>query len=450
MGYSIGIVGGGAAGMMAAIAAAGQGAEVTLLEGNDRPGKKLLSTGNGKCNLGNERLTPDAYYTGCPALLESCLKRFGTEDTKAFFRELGLMTKSRNGGLYPVSEQASTVLDVLRYGVREAGVELVTDCRVESIRTGKTGKRSGRDAIPDKTENVRGEKREIRDKKGMFQVVGNGKTFRFDRIILACGGKAAPKTGSDGSGYRLAGQLGHGLVPVVPALVQLKCREDYFKSVAGVRAEAEIKIFHKGKCMARERGELLLTDYGISGIPVFQISRVANYIIRDCVPEVETVIDFLPDDSPEELENFVKAGKFRGDGRTAEEFFTGLLNKKLMLLFIRLSGLKPGEKITGANQGKIRRVLAMCKNWCVHVNGSNPFDNAQVCAGGVPLEEVTQELESRLAPGVYFAGEILDVDGKCGGYNLQWAWSSGYIAGVAAAGKRRAETEDAAVLEMGM
>lgn len=268
----------------------------------------------------------------------------------------------------------------------------------------------------------------------------------FDRVVIACGGCAAPKTGSDGSGFTLAKDLGHKLVPTVPALVQLRCREDYFKSVAGVRADAMLRVRHKGEWAAAERGELLLTDYGISGIPVFQLSRVVNYILlEDAVSrkergaggrgagEVEICIDFLPDYTQEAFREFAEERRLLQGQRTVEEFFAGMLHKKLMLLFVRLAGLKPSESMAGADQNKIRQVYRFCRHWTVHVTGSNSYENAQVCAGGVPLHEVTEDLESKKMEGVYFAGEILDVDGKCGGYNLQWAWCSGHLAGRAAA-----------------
>lgn len=418
MGNKIGIIGGGAAGMTAAIAAARRGAEVTLLEGNDRLGKKILSTGNGKCNLGNERLDLKEYYTGSPELLENCLARFGTRDAVSFFQSLGLVIKSRNGYLYPACEQAAAVLDVLRYEVESLGIRVLTNCRIRQAE---------------------------REKKGSIRVTGDRESFLFRRVILACGGCAAPKTGSDGSGFLLARQLGHGLVPRVPALVQLRCEEGYFKSVAGVRAEAGLKILHRGKWVAGERGELLLTDYGLSGIPVFQLSRVANYILRgeEAGGEgnfkgkggVEAVIDFFPDYTEEAFEEVCAQRKHLGANRTVEEFFTGMLNKKLMMLFIRLAGLAPGEAAAKADGGKVRQVYRLCRHWKVHVIGSNSYDNAQVSAGGVPMDEVTEQLESKKAPGVYFAGEMLDVDGKCGGYNLHWAWCSGHLAGRAAAGE---------------
>ncbi len=457
MGYSVGIVGGGAAGMTAAIAAAGCGALVTLMEGNDRPGKKILSTGNGKCNLGNEKLSIKNYYTEYPDFLEKCLGKFGTADTVAFFQEIGLMLKRKNGYLYPMSEQASSVLDVLRYELQRRKVQVITDCKIDVIEAGDGA-------------------------GGSIRLKGGGKTYCFDRVILACGGQAAPKTGSDGSGYRLAEKLGHSLVPVVPALVQLRCREDFLKSVAGVRADVLLTVVagvgttencaeitermerFTGNCAERnlhfqerntsiyapscaesckftakhfpvqERGELQLTDYGISGIPVFQVSRVVNYILRK-EKEVEIRFDFLPDITEEALGQLATRRKSLQRGCTVEAFFTGLLNKKLMLLFIRLAGLKATEDAASADPKKMSLVYSLCKCFTVHAIGSNSFANAQVCAGGVPLDEVTQQLESRKAPGIYFAGEILDVDGRCGGYNLQWAWCSGHIAGMAAAGK---------------
>lgn len=454
MGYQVGIVGGGASGMMAAIAAAEEGASVTLLEGNDRLGRKILATGNGKCNLGNEKLDPGEYYAGSPEFLESCLKRFGTEETMAFFRESGLLVKSRNGYLYPMSEQASSVLDVLRYKLRRLGVGVITECKIEHIeiprinlypaspyRQGSMWNGSENTRTSSQTPGRRGGQGKVRQReKGerweskRIRVSGSGKEYDFDRLILACGGCAAPRTGSDGSGYRLAKELGHTLVPTVPALVQLKCRGDSWKSVAGVRAEASMRVLSDGRCVAKERGELQLTDYGLSGIPVFQVSRVVNYILfQGGRPEVE--IDLLPDISEEAFLCLQNERSQLKKGCTAEEFFTGLLNKKLMLLFIRLAGLKASEDAAKADPEKIRQVYRLCRQWRIQVTGSNPYDNAQVSAGGIPLSEVTESLESRKAAGVYFAGEILDVDGKCGGYNLQWAWCSGYLAGKAAAGR---------------
>lgn len=402
----VGIIGGGAAGMMAAITAARQGAEVTILEGNDRVGKKILATGNGKCNLGNRRLSAEEYYTDRPELLEGFLKQFDTEDTISFFQGLGLLLKDKNGYLYPASEQAAAVLDVLRYELAGLGIKVVTECKITEITSVGEGTQ--------------------------ICVASSRKSFAFDSVVIACGGKAAPKTGSDGSGFKLAKQLGHKILPTVPALVQLRCSENYLKAVSGVRADALISVLKNGECVAEERGELQLTDYGISGIPVFQLSRTVNYILKE-QSEVEIHVDFLPDYSPEEYRLLQIGRNLLQSGRTVEEFFAGMLHKKLMLQFIKMAGLKPGEPMETADVAAVERVFSLCRKWQLHVNGHNSYDNAQVCAGGVSLEEVTPGLESRRAHGVFFAGEILDVDGRCGGYNLQWAWCSGYLAGKGAA-----------------
>lgn len=406
----IGVIGGGAAGMMAAITAARQGADVTVIERNERVGKKILSTGNGKCNLGNRKLDVNEYYCEDPVRLECFLKQFDTDDSISLFQSLGVMLKEKSGYLYPASEQASVVLDALRYEMRSLYVNIVAECKIQSV--------------------------EQNNETGKIRVNGSGKSFEFDRVILACGGQAAPKTGSDGSGYDLARQLGHSLVPTVPALVQLKCREDYFKSVAGVRADARILVHVDNTCIAEERGELQITDYGLSGIPVFQLSRVVNYILKE-QQEVDVVVDLLPDYGPGDCDILrISRDLLIKSDRNVEEYFTGILHKKLMQLFIKLAGLKPGDLIQDADPELVKKVYQLCKQWRLKVVGSNSFDQAQVCAGGVPLSEVTDRLESVKVPGIYFAGEILDVDGKCGGYNLHWAWCSGFVAAMAASGER--------------
>lgn len=409
-GKKIGIIGGGAAGMTAAIAAARQGADVTILEANDRLGKKILATGNGKCNLGNRKLDTSWYYTEDPGFLKARLKQFGTRQTISFFQSMGLMIREKGGYFYPASEQAAVVADVLCLEVAALGVHVVREYKVQCITRDRDFKVSG-------------------VHKG-----GEPEEYCFDKVILCCGGKASPRTGSDGSGYELASRLGHSLVPVVPALVQLRCRDSFFKMLAGVRADAQISVYHGGECLATERGELQITDYGISGIPVFQLSRVVNYILAEKGGEVEAVIDFFPDYSREEYQKFCDARALLQDRHSVEDFFTGMLNQKLMSLFIRMAGVSGGNvPVSEVTPRIMERVYQLCRQWKVHVTGSNSFDCAQVCAGGVPLCEITDQMESKLVPGLYLAGELLDVDGKCGGYNLQWAWCSGYLAGTGAA-----------------
>jgi len=409
---TLGMIGGGAAGMVAAITAARQGADVTILERNDRVGKKILITGNGKCNLGNYQLSAQQYYGSSQEWLESALDRFGTQDAIAFFQGLGLLIKEKNGYLYPAGEQAALVLDVLRFEMQALGIKVLGECKINHI--------------------------EKKHDTGKIMVSDGSISYEFDAVILACGSKAAPKTGSDGSGYKLAKKLGHHIIPTVPALVQLRCREDYLKAVAGVRADGMVQIYHEGECVACERGEIQFTEYGISGIPVFQISRIANYILRES-KEVRVIINLLPDYSEEGYEGLRAGRSLLQNDRTVEEFFTGMLNKKLMQLFIKMAGLKGNIPIEQADAEAINHVYELCRCWELHVTGSNPYENAQVCAGGVDTGEITSNMESKLVSGVYFAGEIMDVDGKCGGYNLQWAWCSGAIAGNAAGAISRQE-----------
>jgi len=406
---NIAVIGGGAAGMMAAITAADSGAHVTLYERNDRVGKKILATGNGKCNFANRNLSPEAYFGGNEKLITHVLERFNDKDTVSFFENAGMLIKDKNGYLYPASEQASTVLDILQMQLVKKGIKVQCERKVSKI---------------------------CRDKNNDKVVITSGKTDAiYDSVVIACGGSAAPKTGSDGTGCYLARNLGHTIKEVVPALVQLRCKENFFKDIAGVRAEARISLMIEGECRAEERGELQLTDYGVSGIVVFQVSRIAAYALKE-KKEVTLYIDFLPDFQEEELFGFAaKRMENAWKKQTVEEFFTGMLNKKLMLLFIRLAGLAPEQSIKEVDNKKLQKVFSLCKQFALVVSDTNSFDNAQVSAGGVSLDEVTENLESKLHPGIFFAGEILDVDGKCGGYNLQWAWSSGYVAGQSAAKK---------------
>ncbi len=396
----VGIIGGGASGMFAAIQLAKAGISATILEKNDRPGKKILATGNGKCNLGNEDIIIDNFYTSEPKLLEKRLASFGGAETMAAFDEMGLIIKNKNGLFYPLGEQASIVLDVLRFTLKSKGVQIITEANVKSVN--------------------------FDTRKHKYKIEIGDHIHYFDKLIVATGGNAAPKTGSDGWGLKFAKRLGHKLIPTVPALVQLKCKETYFKSISGVRAEASISVQAKDGCRT-ERGELQLTEYGISGIPVFQLSRSVNYMLLK-QEEVPVTIDFFPGYTLEALERIFRRKLNTATNQTVEEFFTGFLNKKLMLHFIKLAGCKPTDKVTKDMEQALFRVLQLSKQWTVHVNAHNSYDNAQVTAGGVRLSELTEYLASTKDRNIYFIGEVVDVDGLCGGFNLHWAWCSGYLA----------------------
>lgn len=405
----VAVIGGGAAGMTAAIEAARAGAEVTVYE-HLKLGKKILATGNGKCNLGNLDLKPEYYHSSCMDRVRLCLDRFGIDQTIAFFEGMGLCLKEKNGYLYPLAEQAAVVLQLLEAELQRRKVKVLLEENIEAIRPGRS--------ILIKTKN--------------------GKAF-YDAVILACGSKAAPKTGSDGSGYDLAKSLGHKIQPILPSLVQLRCHDSFCKSLAGIRSEARIHIYEGKKQLFMEQGELQLTDYGISGIPVFQLSGAVNrYLYQNPKAELVAKVDFFPELSEKAYKELQeKRLKCFADERSVEDFFRGMLNQKLMQLLIKLAGLKPEQAVKQADKKKLAQVFALCRGLEFHIKESNGFENAQVCTGGVDLREVTDELESVYAKNVYFAGELLDVDGRCGGYNLQWAWTSGSIAGRAAAGAEK-------------
>ena len=407
MSKKIAVIGAGASGMTAAIQAARMGAQVSVYEKNDRVGRKILSTGNGKCNFSNEKMGAEFYRGSGVMLVDPIFQIFSVKETKAFFSELGMRIKERDGYLYPASGQASTVLDILRYELERLSVNIHTDRQAADLNAGPGG-------ITIETEN--------------------GLREKYDAVVLACGGKAAPKTGSDGQGFILAKKLGHHIVPVVPALTALRCSEDFYKRAAGVRCEANLTLYIDGQPVRSDKGELQWTEYGISGIPVFQISRDAAYGMLEH-RTVSVKINLMPDFTEDNA--YIQFWKQRWDrqgGQTMEQFVTGLVNKKLGQLFLKLAGIRENERAAEVSCACREKLEKLFRSFTVSVCGTNSFDQAQVCAGGVDCHEVTDTLESRIVPGVYFAGEILDIDGICGGYNLQWAWSSGSVAGRAAAG----------------
>lgn len=413
MGRKVAVVGGGAAGMMAAVQAAYAGARVTVYERNDRVGKKILSTGNGKCNFSNEDMRAACYYGSGAGYVDGFYKQFGVAETKTFFRELGMRIKDRNGYLYPASEQAATVLDVLRYEMERLGIEICAGCRVTGIDgPGNPGYR-----LMLETETAAYKKR------------------TYDAVILACGGRTAPKTGSDGTGLAMAMRLGHRIVPTVPALTALRCGETFWKQVAGVRCEARLMLYIDGNEVSSVQGELQLTDYGISGIPVFQFSRIAAYALQEG-RTVTVKIDLMPDPGAADTQEAFWAQRWERQKRQSmEQFVTGTVNKKVGLLLLKLAGIRETETVCEIEGARRRKLEQLFHAFEVTVKGTNSFEQAQVCAGGVDFAEVTDRLESVRRPGLFFAGEMLDIDGICGGYNLQWAWSSGAVAGRAAAGK---------------
>ncbi len=399
------IVGGGASGLVAAIAAARNGATVTIIEQKDRVGKKILSTGNGRCNLTNEYMDLKCFRGDDTTIVSDVLNQFGYEDTLKFFEELGMILKNRQGYIYPISDQATTVLDVLRMEIERLDVKCMLEESVSSILKGKRG----------------------------FQIKTNKGNYNCDSLILAAGGKAAPVLGSDGSGYGLAKSFGHSLSPVVPALVQLKGKGAYFKQLAGIRTNAKVSLFVNGGLQDSDTGELQLTNYGISGIPVFQISRYAAKALYH-KQRVKAEIDFMPTMSEEDLTKFIFARmKYHGQ-KSNEDFLVGMFHKKLIGVFLKEAKLPSHMCAAKMKETQWRSVVSVIKHFTVEIEGTNSFEQAQVCAGGVRTHEINAHtMESRMEQGLYLTGELLDIDGICGGYNLQWAWATGYIAGIHAA-----------------
>lgn len=405
--FDVVVIGGGAAGLMSAISAARTGAKVVILEHKEKTGKKILSTGNGKCNYTNEKQDITCYRGEHPDFVMPVFKQFGFSETVAFFEEIGVTPKVKNGYYYPASEQATAVLEVLHLEANYLRVKEVCECEIQAVKKVEEG--------------------------FLFDTpVG---CFAGKSVIFATGLLAAPKSGSDGSVFQHIEKFGHHFIDVVPALVPLQGKQAFFKQLAGIRAEIQAILYVENEEITSEYGELQLTDYGVSGIPIFQLSRFATKALK-ADKKVHIMLDFLPHMSLEDtVALFEKRLHKAEQKKTICECFVGLFNKKLAEVLIKEAGIALGEspkKVTGE---QIVALAQLTKGLRVDITGSKSFEQAQVCAGGVDTDEICPEtMESKLVPGVYFAGELVDIDGMCGGYNLQWAWSSGYVAGLHAAG----------------
>lgn len=395
------VIGAGASGMMAAITAARRGKSVAILERMNKPGKKILATGNGKCNFTNNNMDTSCFH-GNIQLIQSVLSRFSKEEALSFFHEIGIWPKEKNGYYYPNSGQAAAVAEALKHELDRLLVPVYLEQEVLDLFPDKYG----------------------------FWIKTVQTSYTCRNVIIASGLLAAPKLGSDGSMFSLIKELGHRFVPVLPALCGFYAKGMHFSKVAGVRCDANLTLKIDGNTAATEQGELQLADYGISGIPVFQISSLAVRALYE-KKSVTVVIDFLPDISLETLntEFAMRIGKCETD-ENADRLLRGLLNQKLIPVFLKHAGIRSDEPLKNISLEKLERLSAGIHDYPVTLEKVRDFEFAQVCTGGIRTEEINEKtLESRLLSGLYFAGEILDVDGICGGYNLQWAWSSGYVAG---------------------
>ncbi len=384
----IAVIGGGASGIAAAIYASRTGADVVILEKNARIGRKILSTGNGRCNFTNIGADIKNYNSD---FVSNALERFPPKAVIQFFEEIGLLAKTEDEGrVYPLCGQASAVLDVLRAELERLGVKVQTDFDVKDIKATENG----------------------------FQVVSkSGEKCCAKRVIVATGGNAAPKTGSTGGGYWLLKKLGHTVTTLTPALVQIKTS----KSIQGVRAYGRVTL-EDGKT---DVGEIQFTGYGLSGIPVFGLAKYAK-------PGDGIFVDLLPDYDEQEVLEILK----KRPSQKMETYLVGILNKALGQMLLKECEISPlSRESDSLTDSEIIRIVKTIKNWRFDITGVMPWDNAQVTSGGVELGEINPEtMESRIVKNLYVTGELLDIDGDCGGYNLQWAWASGFVAGSEAAG----------------
>ena len=392
------IIGGGAAGMMAALTASENGYHVVLLERQARVGRKLLATGNGRCNLSNHHAEPKHYHGQDPAFCSYALSSFDVNATLQWFAAHGLLTTAEeNGRVYPYSNMAGSVLDVLRYALDEAHIELHTGCPVLRIRR----------------------------RDGEFIVETEADSFSCGRLILACGGAAGAKVGGTMDGYKLAKQLGHHRTVLFPSLVQLKTDPTYPRALKGVKAEAQIRLTDGASVLAENCGEVLFTEYGVSGPAVFDLSRAAGE-----GENLQVVLDFLPGWDNRDTMEWLRRRRSAAAWREAGTLLAGTLHSRLGQMLCKAAGFtsQHTEKLTDRDLAAIATQLHC---FTLPVLGSCGFDQAQVTAGGLRTDEFDPHtMESRLVPGFYACGEVLDIDGDCGGYNLQWAWSSGHLAGL--------------------
>ena len=400
----IAVIGGGASGMMAAITARKSGKEVIILERKDRILKKVLITGNGRCNITNVNANISNYFGKNISSVENILNSFNPQDTMDFFNGLGIICNEENRGkVYPLSGQASSVVDALRFEAERLGVRIETEFYVRKI-----------------------------EKEGFkFKIYSEDrKKIEAGRVIIAAGGQSYPELGSNGSGFELAKELGHSVTRLSPSIVQLKTEKNQVKGLQGIKTDAAVTAYGDNKKICTYDGELLFTDYGISGNVVFNIS-----FVMPLYKNVEFEIDFMEKFDYNELYEILKERKKIMSHLTMENYFNGMINKKLGQFLSKVSGIeKLSKPVKDLNDSEIRKLCTVLKKYRVKILDTTGFKNAQITAGGVSLDEVNPEtLESKIVKGLYFSGEVLDVYGECGGFNLQWAWASGYIAGKNAA-----------------
>lgn len=386
--------------MAAAIAAAeNRENHIVLFERQSRVGRKLLATGNGRCNLTNTGANIQSYHGQEPAFAAAALGRFPPARVLEFFAKLGLMTREEYGGrVYPLSDHAGSVLDTLRLALDRPNIELITGAEVSAVTRVNGG----------------------------FLVCRDGAPLHADRVIVACGGCAGSKLGGVMDGYNILKGLGHSRTALYPALTQIRTDPGYPRALKGIRTDAELKLLHAERCLARARGDLLFTDTGVSGTAAFALSRA----VSDIGVGVRLSADMFPDHDTAALENYLAERRRACPAIPANSILTGAAQSRLGQMLCKYAGIGGTQSAGALSNVQLKTLAAAMKDFRLNVTGVSGFDIAQVTAGGIKTSEFYAEtLESRLVPGLFACGEVLDIDGDCGGYNLQWAWASGLLAG---------------------
>lgn len=398
------IVGAGASGVVCAIKAKNSNNEVILLEKNSEPLKKILVTGNGRCNYFNDDQNIKHYHSDDDSLIDEIINDDNTKLVKEFFDSIGVVPKIKGGYYYPYSNQAVAIKSVLMQELNKKGIKLITDFNVK----------------------------EIRKENDKFIIKSHDSEVIADSIVISTGSKAAPKTGSSGDGYLFASNFNHTIVDVLPGLTQLKANENYFKLWSGIRCDAKVSLYEDDMFIKDEVGEIQLIDYGVSGIVIFNLSSFISRGLNKNKKE-EIVIDFLPVlnlKSSYELRKWIDGRVKKIGNKRLSELFDGVLNYKLVSAVLKKINLKPDRYYNSLTDSEKNLLSENIHSLKINIDGVNSFEKSQVCSGGVKLSELNlKTFESKLVNNLYFIGEIVDIDGDCGGYNLTFAFLSGIKVG---------------------